>query len=559
MAELRAKKRNALGASAFAVPGKRKLPIHDAAHAKNARARLGETEGLTAEERAEALRRIEAAERRFGVTAAKKRAGKRLHIRADIASGGSLHVRHLDDSTGGKLAVFRGLVELGDNARGKGPVWIQVAKAGVYKGHTQGAFTLDGKAFGEIVDNFNATTNHRIPVDFEHASEAAPSAGSIPVVGAPAQGWITKLEQRGGELWGLVDWLDRAREYIEAGQYRYFSPAIRFGARDRMTNQPIGARMTSGALTNTPFLDGMQSLAARDFDAEPATPAEQAVTLSTFAFRADEYLPKLRAALRCGELDGLNEMSARCARLRDLYTACGDAHGMADGVSLAPFTSSLREAMGAPLHADVHDLLDAVDEMIDAAMARHIVEDHAALDDDADTDPDAAAMSDRTNEEPSNMAEKTFTLAEHESALSTATASLSLQLKDAQSEVTRLSAEVVTLKDAVAKRDAADLDARVDEAFLTYRDAKKLGDADKKAMRIVLASDRETFDKLYPRVAPAQQHLLRVVAVGGNGADGAATPTAVTMSDRIAQHQKAGLSLEAATSKAFAEATAARG
>lgn len=42
MAKLTGKKRKALGTGSFAVPGKRKYPIHDAAHARNALARVSQ-------------------------------------------------------------------------------------------------------------------------------------------------------------------------------------------------------------------------------------------------------------------------------------------------------------------------------------------------------------------------------------------------------------------------------------------------------------------------------------------------------------------------------------
>ena len=144
------------------------------------------------------------------------------------------------------------------------PVWNQIAKVGTFRGHPAGPFELSPKVFGEIVANFSATTNKRVPIDFEHASEADESSGSIPSDGAPAQGWILDLQNRGtAGLWGLVEWLEPARSLILAGKYRYFSPAIRFGARDRVTGQTIGAKLTSGALTNQPFLDGLVPVTAR--------------------------------------------------------------------------------------------------------------------------------------------------------------------------------------------------------------------------------------------------------------------------------------------------------
>jgi len=58
-AVLTTKKRNAIKDSDFAVPGKRKLPIMDCVHARNAAARLPLTQGLTSDERRVAKSRIQ--------------------------------------------------------------------------------------------------------------------------------------------------------------------------------------------------------------------------------------------------------------------------------------------------------------------------------------------------------------------------------------------------------------------------------------------------------------------------------------------------------------------
>jgi Mu-like prophage I protein len=144
------------------------------------------------------------------------------------------------------------------------PVWCQLAIQGRWLGHPAGPFEMNKETFEEIITNFRATKNRAIPFDLEHASEADPTAGSIPVTGAPAQGWITDLKIEAGSLWGLVDWLEPARTYIREGRYKFVSPAIRFGSRDRVTGKPVGARLTSVALTNCPFLDGMRPVAASD-------------------------------------------------------------------------------------------------------------------------------------------------------------------------------------------------------------------------------------------------------------------------------------------------------
>jgi len=67
MAVLRAAARNNLPASDFAVPGKRSLPMHDKLHAQLAWRAVNRTQGLSAEERASAKRRILSRLREMGV------------------------------------------------------------------------------------------------------------------------------------------------------------------------------------------------------------------------------------------------------------------------------------------------------------------------------------------------------------------------------------------------------------------------------------------------------------------------------------------------------------
>jgi hypothetical protein len=62
------KDRDSLGSEQFAVPGKRKLPIHDAAHVRNALARFNQTEGLTPAEKKSAMARIHRAAKKFGIS-----------------------------------------------------------------------------------------------------------------------------------------------------------------------------------------------------------------------------------------------------------------------------------------------------------------------------------------------------------------------------------------------------------------------------------------------------------------------------------------------------------
>lgn len=196
---------------------------------------------------------------------------RRRKVGVRVTTDGDIEVRHLRHIEGPAVALADGA------GAGSGPTWNQIAHHGEFKGHAAGPFRMGDDTFDEIIENFRATKNRRIPVDFEHASEVAASEGSIPHTGAPAQGWVTQLEKRGNQLWGLFSWLEPARTYVREGRYPFLSPAIRFRSRDRVTGEPTGARLTSVGLVTQPFLDGMQPLAAKhheaDLDDEEAEPA----------------------------------------------------------------------------------------------------------------------------------------------------------------------------------------------------------------------------------------------------------------------------------------------
>ncbi|MDQ6774187.1 MAG: hypothetical protein M3024_14600 [Candidatus Dormibacteraeota bacterium] len=71
MGELSETKRDHLPESAFAFPKQRKEPLIDAAHVRSALSRFNQVEGVSAEDRREAKRRIERAAQKFGVETSK--------------------------------------------------------------------------------------------------------------------------------------------------------------------------------------------------------------------------------------------------------------------------------------------------------------------------------------------------------------------------------------------------------------------------------------------------------------------------------------------------------
>lgn len=85
-------------------------------------------------------------------------------------------------------------------------------------------------------------------LDYEHQSMLSEQNGQP----APASGWATAFEWRDGVgLFALnVQWTARAKEMIEAGEYKYISPVIVY---DKETGQVID--VLNASLVNIPNLD----------------------------------------------------------------------------------------------------------------------------------------------------------------------------------------------------------------------------------------------------------------------------------------------------------------
>jgi len=161
--------------------------------------------------------------------------------------------------------------------------WVQVAQAGEYHGYLRDgekeSFEITAANFETMIANLHAHPSYVagengqpgtadvIPWDFSHASEQPATSGSIPYVGAPAAAWTSDLEIRTGEngvaqLWAYTRWLDPAAEYVKEGRYRWASLSVAWNPLNPVTGEEMGDTITSIALTNQPFIEGMEALAA---------------------------------------------------------------------------------------------------------------------------------------------------------------------------------------------------------------------------------------------------------------------------------------------------------
>jgi hypothetical protein len=529
-----------------------------------ARARLDKSKAtLTPEAYAKARADLDRATRALSPDKPRRR---KMHLSIKHPVHGRLEL-HLADT---ERTVQAPSLLLAAGGGDDGPRWQQIAKVGEFRGHPAGPFALTPVVFSDICRNFTEVDGGQVAFDFEHASELEPTEGSIPAEGAPAQGWIRQLDNRGiSGLWALVEWLEPARTYIRQGKYRHVSPAIRFNAKHPETGKPIGARLTSVALTNKPFLRGMVPVMATD-----TTPAGDGQTVTMSAYSSHEFMPRLRACLKLGELASPAECNDALSRVCDLYEAAGGNPGaLVHGVDLGTYTRPMRDLANLPTHHTWEQVFEAMRALIQAAIAEHEVEHHSAEDEDeppsSRTGAETPAMSDKNHAEENarllrdNAEQATKLTATETRALKAEAdlnaATLTLRARDAEvvtlnEQAAKVQAELDALRAEQATRLAADREAEVAEAIAAHGKAKGIAAGDKDALLALLTASPDAFRKLYPKVDPAKR-LLSIEVVPPRAPDapaavlGADDPAAVVTDVRgaiRALSEARGISLEAA-------------
>jgi phage I-like protein len=146
-----------------------------------------------------------------------------------------------------------------------GKVRIPLAVTGMWvRGRNK--FSITPGDLESIVRNFRERQNGEINVDYDHASEMPEVAAGGPIPSAGRIVGIDPPEAQGRQtfLWGWFEPTERARSLVKNGEYRYISPAIDWGAKNKRTGKPQGATLTSVALTNRPFLEEMPQIRLSD-------------------------------------------------------------------------------------------------------------------------------------------------------------------------------------------------------------------------------------------------------------------------------------------------------
>ncbi len=142
--------------------------------------------------------------------------------------------------------------------------WIQLARTGSFVSKRYGKFAITKTDLSEMLHNFREITPKaptQLPIDYDHLSMDPKKPGD-----GIAAGWLEKVELRenGDELWGQVSWTPDGAERIAKQEYRYVSPSF-IKDHTHKDGTKIGTTLLAAAITNHPFLEGMQAVTLYNF------------------------------------------------------------------------------------------------------------------------------------------------------------------------------------------------------------------------------------------------------------------------------------------------------
>ena len=451
------------------------------------------------------------------------------------------------------------------------PRWVQIAYSGSFKGHASGEFEFTRDLFAQVIANFRAHPSYKagaegsppvdldagrfdvVPWDFHHASEQAPTSGTIPVAGAPAQAWVCELairDQPDGscQLWAYTRFLDPLRQYVREGRYKWCSVSLYMNARDPQSGAPIGPYLSSVAATNDPFLQGMVPLVASRSDADA-----RALHGGRFYEDADtpaEVVDRIRQCLDLPVTSSVEEVGEHLGKLQ--AWALGTAPPPV-GVDVADIVADVRRILNLPTLADASTVFQHVAALLQsvaveategadeappssrsgaAPPAGATVPTEAGLDrkDTADMDPKllariAAALKTTADQKSVETALAVMLDKGGVGAMDSLGAILSAlgvedvpsaqkKIADMFGQVAALEAampELAALREQKAATEEAAAEGEVDEAMTAHRMPKEA----RTALLFMRKSDPKKFAADYPVAPKAQRHLTSPVFAGG--------------------------------------------
>ena len=224
----------------------------------------------------------------------------------------------------GLVAVAPCHFELPTTVAEEGPVWIQATPVGKFRARDGRpgdvpAWHIDAAIAARVLADLRGNATPLV-VDYEHQTLHVVENGQP----APAAGFFRDGEWREGSgLWLKVELNPRARQFVAAREYRYFSPVFFY---DGTTGDV--KRMAMGAITNNPAIDDMAQIdlraAARFVVAPPSNteePAMKELLIALCAALGIQHEGRAEADVQKDVLAALTALKSKADSLVALRTA----------------------------------------------------------------------------------------------------------------------------------------------------------------------------------------------------------------------------------------------
>jgi phage I-like protein len=211
----------------------------------------------------------------------------------------------------------------------KTTTWVQILVTGEWQHPRYGKLAITSEKLRELKDNFDAGARDFVYADYDHGIANAKGDGN-----AIAAGEVKSLELRENDtqLWAEFEPTEPAREKIANREYRKTSADFLDDYRDKKTGKKWGAVLRGFALTNVPYIEGMQPLALGDAHGDARlfadyTKESSMKTAEKLGLPADASDEQIGAAI-----DKLNSDAGKATTLSESLNAATGTIGEIRGV-----------------------------------------------------------------------------------------------------------------------------------------------------------------------------------------------------------------------------------
>jgi len=250
------------------------------------------------------------------------------------------------------------------------PEWIELFPAGTGSDHRIDA--RDGRHWfanpAGVIVAF-AANNGPLPIDYEHGQDVLADKGQA----APAAGWIIKVEDRSGAVWGQVEWTAAATRMIVEREYRFISPAFNH-TKDLKITRLLGAALVNRPAMQMTALSREQQQQETDMKAIakalglPET-ADEAAILAALAARDTERTAICSALKIEGDKPAHDAVLAAITKLHEDHATALASAKKTDDTEVSALRKSLDDTTKSLAALQKKDADREIDTALDKATA----------------------------------------------------------------------------------------------------------------------------------------------------------------------------------------------